>query len=280
MQHHAGHLDHAAQLDLAPAAAHVRLAQGLHEVRGLVAKLVLHFRHLRELLADLAVGFLARLLQRADLLVHLVERGLHRSDQRVDRDLALLEVALGALLELRERGLGEVEERLVVASQRVGRKRLEAVLEGALRLGDELQLLGRLLALLLEPRLQLGGALARLARLLVEPRDRLLALADQSSQLVRIASPFFQRRAALHRFEQLATQLGRIALELRRLHPAAQRLLSRRGELRLELGHAPALLRGTRAVPEIGHAEPGGDAGEGDENRDERVIHESRALYP
>jgi hypothetical protein len=53
VRHHPGHLDHAPQLDLAPAAAHVRLAQRLHEVAGLLAQLGLRRRHLRELLADL-----------------------------------------------------------------------------------------------------------------------------------------------------------------------------------------------------------------------------------
>ncbi len=275
MQHHPGHLDHAAQLDLAPAPTHVGLAQRLHEVRRLVAQLGLHLGHVGELLADLAVGLDARLLQGADLFVHLVQRGAHRGDQRLDRDLALLEVALGALLEFRERGAREIEEGLVVALQRIGRERLEAILQGALRLGDELHLLLRLLALLLEARVQLRRALAGLARLLGEARDRQLALADQAAQLIRVASALFQRGAALHRFEELAAKLGRIALQLRGLHAVAQRLLAHGGELRFELRGALLVVGGPGAVPEVGDAEPRGGARQGDEKRDDPVVHAS-----
>ncbi|HEX6240835.1 MAG TPA: hypothetical protein VFZ61_08075, partial [Polyangiales bacterium] len=45
-----------------------------------------------------------------DLLVDLVEGRLHRAHQGIDGLLALLEIALGDLLELRQRGARQVEE--------------------------------------------------------------------------------------------------------------------------------------------------------------------------
>jgi hypothetical protein len=86
---HAGHLDHAPQLHFPPTAAHVRLAKRLHEVARLLPQLHLCLCHLRELLADLAVGLLAHALQRVDLLVDLFQRILHRPHQRIDGLLTL-----------------------------------------------------------------------------------------------------------------------------------------------------------------------------------------------
>ena len=104
-----------------------------------------------------------------------------------------------ALLEFRERGAREVEERLVVALERVGRERLEGVLQRLLRFEDELDLFLALQALFLEPRLELARAL-------------------------------FQLRALLHRLQQLAAELLRIPFQLRRLHAHAIGVVARRIE--------------------------------------------------
>jgi hypothetical protein len=170
---HARHLDHAPQLHLAPAPPDVRLAQRLDEVRRLAAELRLRLGERAHLLAELGIRADPRLLDLLHLQVELLERLAHRLHQLVDRLLALLQLALGRLLMLRERLLRQVDERLIVALQRFRRERAEGlreVLAGALDLGE---LPRRRLALhpqcggqALGPAVQLGDRGARL----VEPR--------------------------------------------------------------------------------------------------------------
>ncbi len=57
--------------------------------------------------------------------------------------MAAVEVHPGRLLELGERGLGEIEERLVVAAQGVGRQRRERLAQFLFRVLEERELVGR-----------------------------------------------------------------------------------------------------------------------------------------
>ena len=60
---HAGQLDHPAQLDLAPAAAHIRSAQGVAEGAGFLLQGMLAVEQLPHLFAQLGVGHGPGLLQ-------------------------------------------------------------------------------------------------------------------------------------------------------------------------------------------------------------------------
>src|SRR5258707_8305514 len=113
---HPGHLDDAAQLHLAPAAAHVRaVAQRADEVARFAPQLLLRLHQLTHLLGERRVRALARDLELLQLHVHLLERLLQRRDEVLDRLLLLA--------ELRGR---ELEERLIVLAQRIGGERVEA----------------------------------------------------------------------------------------------------------------------------------------------------------
>jgi hypothetical protein len=103
--------------------------------------------------------------------------------------------------------------------------------------------------------LQLRRALAQARGFRLQRGDGLLPLAQHHPQLVAVARALLEGGAALHRLQQLRAQRARLALHLRRLHAAAQRLLARRGELRFQLRHALLLVRGPGAIPEVGQRE-------------------------
>ena len=124
---HAGHLHHPAELDLAPAAAHLRRPERLDQVAGLGLKRLLGPGHRLHLLDQSGVGRDALLLHLVELAVHPRQRVVDRADQVVHRLLTLLEVRRGRLLELAQLGLGQLEEGLVVLPQRFGRERGEGV---------------------------------------------------------------------------------------------------------------------------------------------------------
>ena len=111
---HPGHLDDAAQLDLAPAAADVRaVAERADEVAGLAAQLLLRLGERAHLLGERRVGARARDLELLQLAVDLLERLLERRDEVLDRLLALVEILRRLLLQLLELGLRKLEERLL-----------------------------------------------------------------------------------------------------------------------------------------------------------------------
>ena len=120
---HAGHLDHATELDLAPAAADVRpVAQRADEVARLAAELLLRLGELAHLGRELRVGPGARDLELLQLPVHFRERFLDRRDEVLDRLLALVEVVRRLRLELLELRLREREEGFAARCERVGRE--------------------------------------------------------------------------------------------------------------------------------------------------------------
>src|SRR5581483_6663889 len=108
-----------------------------------------------------------------------------RAHEVVDRRLALLQLAARRLLVLSERLLRELEERRVVAAQRIGGQRLEGLAE--LRLGgaQDLQARRRRAALGLELgrqarlcRLCAGGLRPCARQLVAQQRDLPLELSD------------------------------------------------------------------------------------------------------
>jgi hypothetical protein len=121
---HPGHLDHSAQLDLAPAAAHDRRAQGRDEVAGLRTQLLLRLGQLPHLHAQLGVRLCPGDLELLELPVHLLQRLPDRGDEVLHRLAALLEVVRRPLLELLELGLRKLEEGLVARRERIGGERL------------------------------------------------------------------------------------------------------------------------------------------------------------
>ncbi len=134
---HTRHLDGAAELHLAPLAADLRGAEGLHEAAGGLAELDLRLGELLELLFEARLALGATLFDFFDALVEGFQGEADGLDGFIDRFLAFLEVALGALLVFFEGGFGKIQEGLVVFGERFGGKRLEALLELAAGLFQE-----------------------------------------------------------------------------------------------------------------------------------------------
>src|SRR4029077_4483567 len=127
---HAGHLDDAAELDLAPAPADVRpVAERADEVPGLAAEVLLALGEDADLGREIRVGAGARDLELLELAVDLREGLLDRRDEVLDRLFALLEILRRLLLQPLELGLRELEEGFVARGERVGGERLHRRLE-------------------------------------------------------------------------------------------------------------------------------------------------------
>ncbi len=103
MVEHAGELDDAAELDLAPVAAHVRRAESGRQLAGLGAKLGLRFEERPDLLVQGGVGAGAGFFDLMQEAVDAGERFANGSD-------GLRECAAGGFLGLGEGGAGEIEE--------------------------------------------------------------------------------------------------------------------------------------------------------------------------
>jgi hypothetical protein len=140
---HPRELGHAAQRELAPLAAHLRAAQGIHEIAGLGLQGLLIRGHGRELGADPAEGGMALLLYVADLPRRLLERLPDRTDELGHRLLPVGEIRLRAQLVTGEVLLREAQEVLAVAGEGVPREPAERRGQSLLRLrerGDALAL--------------------------------------------------------------------------------------------------------------------------------------------
>ncbi len=105
VRQHPGHLDHAFELDLAPAATRVRLTtEGVDQVARLRPQPFARETGDLELLVDLAVGPLALLLEQVDIRLDLLERLAQRPDIGVELRLGEVEERRRALLERFGRG--------------------------------------------------------------------------------------------------------------------------------------------------------------------------------
>ena len=153
---HPGEFDHATQLDLAPPAAHLGRAQGLHEAPRLGPQLLLPFGEGRQVRRELASLLLPAGLDGGQGLLDLVQGGAHGIEHRLDPLLALGQVVLRVALEGLEPRRGEVEEPPGVRVQAGRRQRLEGPLEPLLGVLVDRQPLGVRAALRLQRRLQAG----------------------------------------------------------------------------------------------------------------------------
>ena len=114
---HAGQLHQAAQRDLAPLAAHLRLAERLHEVARLALQGGVRIAHVGEVLAQAAEVALPLDLDLAQRLRRAGQRFLDRLDERLDGLLAFLERGLGVLLVPAEVFARETQEVVDVLAQ-------------------------------------------------------------------------------------------------------------------------------------------------------------------
>ena len=116
---HAGGLDGALELHLAPPAADLRRAQRGDQLGGLLLQLLGGRAHRAHLLQQRGVGAGAVLLDRRQLVLDTVEASRSGRHDCLDGLLALGEVAVGRGLGRGQLRLGQLDERLVVALQRL-----------------------------------------------------------------------------------------------------------------------------------------------------------------
>jgi hypothetical protein len=95
---HAGELDQAPQRNLAPLAADLGFAEGLHQISRLALQGTLRFAHVGEVLAQASEIALPLDLDLAQRLGGARQRLLDRLDERLDRLLAFLQRAVRCLL--------------------------------------------------------------------------------------------------------------------------------------------------------------------------------------
>jgi hypothetical protein len=231
---HARELHDPLQLQLAPASAHLRRPQGVDQLFGLVLQPIRAGAHRRDLLAQPRVGRLPLLLDGAQLPLHPLQRGRHRVQQLPDRLRAGSHVTVGLRRERRRRlldpPLGERDELLVVAGERVGRQRLERLLQLGVPAGEQ--------GLPLHARLPLAAQRGRRGRRLrlglPQPLDRAIVRRAQLLEPRHEACP-------------LGTQPRRVGSQHRGGVGRRLRRLGRRepGPGRHEEPHGPGAQRGT-----------------------------------
>ena len=122
---HAGEFEYSLQLQLAPAAAGLRLAQGLHQISSFGLQGFLGVEQGSDLGCQRAVSCGARLLQILNLLVHAFQRFGDGLNQILDGLFFLREVAGGLSLIILQNALGKLEEIGVVAVEGRCGKRLK-----------------------------------------------------------------------------------------------------------------------------------------------------------
>ena len=124
---HAGDLDHAPQLNLSPAPAHVGSAQRPHQIAGLRLQLFLGGDERLHLSAQLAVSVAPRHFHLLNLRIHFIQRIAHRRDQVGNRFLPGFQIAPGLALKTLKSLFGNHQERRVIAFQGVGRHSFESI---------------------------------------------------------------------------------------------------------------------------------------------------------
>jgi hypothetical protein len=106
-----------------------------------------------------------------DLCIDFAEGLADRRDQIRDCFLPGFQIALGLALEAFQRLLRDLEERKVIAFQRIGSQRLERVLEIFACFGQQLDLFVAGLSFQFQCGLQPGPALQQLSMILRKPRQ-------------------------------------------------------------------------------------------------------------
>ncbi len=153
---HAGELDDALQLELAPAAADTGPLERVDQARGLRAEVLPRRVQRAQPLDELRAVFRAAPLGVLDLAVHLVQRLRHRRQQLFDGLLARVDVRGGFGPRLLQARFGEMQERLIVGAQRLGAERLERFAKTTFGLLIGLEPLGMDGAIAVELRLETG----------------------------------------------------------------------------------------------------------------------------
>ena len=186
---HARELDDALELQLAPVAAHVRLAQSLHEIAGLAVQRVQAGAERADLLVELGGGRRAIHLDLPQLDVHLLERVDQRLHHLRNRLLPLVEIRDGARLHLAQRGSREAQHRLAVLLERLGRERAERVPQRLFGRLEQRVAIGRGREIAFEPRLLGGGAEARACRRATSCSRARSRSARSAGQCCRLGEP-------------------------------------------------------------------------------------------
>jgi len=124
---HAGHLHHAFELHFAPTSPHARRPEGAGQTARLGSQLDLSFEQRADLLGQSGICSGARRLHFVYVAIYLCQRFANRPHQVGYSLLAEFQVAAGALLSSFQRRLGQIQERLVVGLQGLGRQSLEGV---------------------------------------------------------------------------------------------------------------------------------------------------------
>ena len=140
---HAGQLDDAAKLDLAPATAHPGRAEGADERLRLVLQLLLRLADRVERRAQAGGVVDAAAVGVGERRRHLRQRVPDRCDERVELLLALAEVGGGQAMDAGDLLVGELEELARAGRQDVGGEGVEGVAQLLLHLADQREALGQ-----------------------------------------------------------------------------------------------------------------------------------------
>ena len=126
---HAGQLDDAFELQLAPAAADTRTLERIDQPSRFGLQVFANRIERRDTLQQARAVLHAPALRILDLAVHTFERVRHRGEQIVDRLLARVDIGRGLGARLFEPRLGEMEERFVVLVEGLGAQRGKGIAE-------------------------------------------------------------------------------------------------------------------------------------------------------
>ena len=131
---HAGELDDALQLELAPPAADAGPLERIHEPPGLASQVLAGRIERRDPLQQLRAGLEPPALGLLDLAIDLIQRFRDRREQVLHRLFAGVDIGGRLRAGFAQTGFGEIEKRLVVGLQGLGRQRLEGFTQRRLRL--------------------------------------------------------------------------------------------------------------------------------------------------
>ena len=131
---HAGELDDAPQLQLAPPAADARPLERIHEPPCLASQVLAGRIERRDPLQQLRAGLEAPTLRFFDLAIDLIQGFRDRREQMLHRLFAGVDIGGRLRAGFAQTGFGEIEKRLVVGFQGLGGQRLEGFTQRRLRL--------------------------------------------------------------------------------------------------------------------------------------------------
>ena len=277
---HAPEFHDAVQLHLAPPTARLRTAEGVDQVLGLLAEFLAAFLELGDVFAQARHGLGALVAQFLHLLVHLAERFAQGLHDLVDGLLALAQIALGALLMLLERGLGEFEETLVAGFEGARGQGLEDVGEFLFGLAEKGLLLLHGLAFFVEGSVEARYLGLLRGRGLMQFVDTPVAFCQRGFELGDARDLFLRGGATLGLGGAGGVEFGDTGLEFLGLGGQFARAAGLGVQARLEF-HADGLALGARgglasaggtARGEPDNAGAKGDAGETADGEEE-VVH-------